>query len=266
MLRQPAYTGRNRCWPCTIGNLLLVVVASAIVVRWSMLGGLAVASGGLVALWQRGYLLPLTPRVAPALLNAIGLKPNGSVPPDAARGSLADADVAEHGPRRLDVLVDHGIVTERAGSVRPTEQFAARWEEAMDRLAGQEPEALAATTRDSARGAATAHTVRSDRDRVYVVLGDGSGRVTGETWIRRPQAIAEVAAVQVLADMDVPSALRPTAASAVTMFISTCPGCDGSVVERAAGGCCGPPMRSEDGSVKTALVCEDCGAHLHVFE
>jgi hypothetical protein len=61
-LRRPEYTGENRCLPCTVVNVCLTLVAAAVVtVGLTPLGGLLVLTGGLGAIYFRGYLVPGTP-------------------------------------------------------------------------------------------------------------------------------------------------------------------------------------------------------------
>jgi hypothetical protein len=62
--RQPAYTGENRCLPCTAVNVGLAVVLSAFA---SFVGtpvlGLLVFGGSLLSIYLRGYLVPGTPEL-----------------------------------------------------------------------------------------------------------------------------------------------------------------------------------------------------------
>jgi hypothetical protein len=70
-VRQPEYTGENRCWACTVANTGIAVVAS--VALWAVLAypaGLATWSVPAAAvlfvvsigsIWLRGYLVPGTP-------------------------------------------------------------------------------------------------------------------------------------------------------------------------------------------------------------
>jgi hypothetical protein len=61
-LRRPEYTGENRCLPCTAVNVCLtVVVATAVGLGLTPVGGLLVLTGGLGAIYFRGYLVPGTP-------------------------------------------------------------------------------------------------------------------------------------------------------------------------------------------------------------
>lgn len=61
-LRSQAYTGPNRCWPCTIFNIIVLgfVTASIGYVLGPLVAvPLAVVGGAVV--WLRGYLFPGTP-------------------------------------------------------------------------------------------------------------------------------------------------------------------------------------------------------------
>jgi len=77
-LRRPEYTGENRCLPCTVVNVCLTLVAAAVAtVALTPLGGLVVLTGGLVAIYFRGYLVPGTPTLTmryfpPRLLELFG--------------------------------------------------------------------------------------------------------------------------------------------------------------------------------------------------
>ncbi|WP_266083268.1 hypothetical protein [Haladaptatus caseinilyticus] len=62
--RNPAHTGRNRCWPCTIVNLGLAALGVGVIAKTShpIIAGIA-AIMGVVAVGFRGYLIPGTPRL-----------------------------------------------------------------------------------------------------------------------------------------------------------------------------------------------------------
>jgi len=94
-LRDPRYTGSERCWPCTVVNIaILVLLVSWLRSRRRLLGAV-LATAGLAAIYVRGYFVPYTPRFAPALVAASPLPdewfhddPLGELASDA--GSLAD--------------------------------------------------------------------------------------------------------------------------------------------------------------------------------
>lgn len=62
-LREPAYTGRNRCYPCTVLNVTVIGVVAVGVGTVAAPTAIAVAGIGLAAVWLRGYVVPGTPRL-----------------------------------------------------------------------------------------------------------------------------------------------------------------------------------------------------------
>lgn len=70
-LRQPEYTGDNRCIPCTAANTVIAVsLAAAVGYGWFVVAGtgwwgaaLAVLAISLTSIWLRGYLVPGTPEL-----------------------------------------------------------------------------------------------------------------------------------------------------------------------------------------------------------
>lgn len=61
-LRQPEYTGENRCLPCTVLNVVLVAAAGVAAGVWvAPLAGIAVVAVGLGLVYIRGYVVPGTP-------------------------------------------------------------------------------------------------------------------------------------------------------------------------------------------------------------
>lgn len=84
-LRQPEYTGDNRCLPCTIVNLLIAAVLGALLSRRSKPAGVLAVAGSLVSIYLRGYLVPGTPQLTKRYL-----------PPEVLRwfGKSPEADLA----------------------------------------------------------------------------------------------------------------------------------------------------------------------------
>jgi hypothetical protein len=63
-LRQPEYTGENRCLPCTVVNAAITAVGSvAVGVVASPVAGTVALTVGAAAIWLRGYLVPYTPQL-----------------------------------------------------------------------------------------------------------------------------------------------------------------------------------------------------------
>lgn len=62
-LRQPKYTGQNRCISCTIVNVTLLVGVSGVLILISAPIGVISLIAGLGIIYLRGYLVPGTPRL-----------------------------------------------------------------------------------------------------------------------------------------------------------------------------------------------------------
>ncbi|ELY46370.1 hypothetical protein [Natronorubrum sulfidifaciens] len=79
-LKQPAYTGENRCGPCTILNLLIAGAVGSLLARKSRFGGLLAVGVSIVLIYLRGYLVPGTPTLTkrylpPEILRWFGKDP-----------------------------------------------------------------------------------------------------------------------------------------------------------------------------------------------
>ncbi len=68
--RRPEYTGDDRCWRCTVVNVLLTAAAATLAYAggstfvspiWGLTAAAAVLAVGAAAIWLRGYLVPYTP-------------------------------------------------------------------------------------------------------------------------------------------------------------------------------------------------------------
>lgn len=91
-LREPRYTGENRCRPCTPLNVAVVALSGAApaVVRGT-LSALPVVVAGLVAVGLRGYSLPGTPRVGSRRPGPVRSRFGGHDPDPAADLPSTDA-------------------------------------------------------------------------------------------------------------------------------------------------------------------------------
>lgn len=286
-------TGERRCWPCTALNLALLAVVALVVGRRRRALGALVAAAGSAAVYARGYLLPYTPQVAPRLVAAAGLEEwfhggaaSGRAPEDAGGGSLAgvpggtgangdgsaDAEAvapAPAGEAVAEALVESGALEADGEALVPSADFRERWTAAMADLRELDDAALAEATL-AASPAAEAWSVTSDGPltpvaREYVVLSDGSGEVTGETWLSRPVAIAETAAVEALEPYVDDGATRRAAARAMRTFLESCPDCGAPVVETTTAACCGTTTGA-DTQPDEVLACPDCDVRLYTFE
>lgn len=259
-LRQPEYTGENRCLPCTVVNSVLAVVAAICVgaATWSLAsaslavvaGTVSVLAGGAL-IYLRGYLAPGTPTLTkqyfPAwLLEAFGKQQTVEYRAD-GQGSLnqeavlLDAGVLEEHPERDDLRLESSFQTE--------------WYEEVDRV-----------------------EETSDYEGVFQILDVDDGAVTMEehgqniqakvngsfvgTWKSWVMFHADISAATLLTEAcdgwsDFDPHDRHELLSGLRLFIDRCPDCGGA-----------PELGTE--TVETccqarevaALDCPDCGARL----
>lgn len=260
-LRRPEYTGANRCRACTVVNAAVLVVAVGLVALRSPLAAAGVGGFGAAVIQLRGYLLPFTPRFAPAVVAPL---PGEFFDHGAPAGSdaLADLDADDTDPDAvLGALVEAGIVAADGDQLTASPSFEAAWRERMDDLAAAHDDRLEAAARE-ASAVASARVERAGSDTFLVVTGtDGS-----TSWLHRPVAIAEVAAVAALRDADVPPAPRAVAADALCAFLETCPDCGAELVAGPLDDCCGHDLGAPGAEPPEGLACARCGVAFHRFE
>jgi len=210
-LRRPEYTGENRCLPCTVVNVCLVVVAAVIAaVPLGPPGALAVLTVGLGAIYFRGYLVPGTPALTaryfpPWLLELFG---------------------KELELRETLVPVEAVAVRATAEGGRLTDDFAAAWDAQIERMreAGVSDDDVATLL-----GVESASSVSGDV--AYVV--DGGLR----QWLSASALLADAAAAAVLDARggEAWASLAPDERVAtlrdLRKFLGYCPRCGGDLDE-----------------------------------
>ncbi len=102
-LRNPEYTGENRCPPCTVVNLALAFALGWLVSKKSKPAGAIAAAGSVGLIYLRGYLVPGTPELTgrylpPEVLRWFGKEPE----PDIATGLGAEPAVSGNGRSKDD--------------------------------------------------------------------------------------------------------------------------------------------------------------------
>ncbi|MFC7019172.1 MULTISPECIES: hypothetical protein [Haloarcula] len=258
-LRDESYTGANRCWPCTVVNLVVLSVFVLLLrVRERTVASLVVGTLGLVVVYLRGYLVPYTPRFAPPLVAASPLPDDlfhGDLDADDG-GSFAD-DVTLDGERVLGDLLEAGVVVADDEMLFLSDDVDADWHERMDQLADRSLDDLAVEVRRTLAHVEDADSLVAD-DREWVVVG------AADDLVARPLAIAELAAYEVLDGRLDDQRLRLAAAESFRMFLEDCPACGTELRESSGVSCCGGYTAPRE-SPRETLVCPSCKQRLYTF-
>jgi len=269
-VRQPAYTGENRCWPCTMLNLAIVAVVAAVLLLVDRLLALVVLVAGALAVYLRGYLLPGTPQFAPRLVDPLPVDfGHGHPDTDAPSGSLGDAgrdpsdsDASDEAPADPDPeallagLVEADVLVPDGEDLLLDSNFGDAWVERMVELRGLSNEALAARAAEAAAGDVESGAYN---DRILIV-GER------DVWLRPAVAVAETAAAETLTDWGVDPSLAGPAAHPLRVFLPSCPACDGDVEETTIQNCCGGPGSVQANPEQPVLACVDCETVLFEFD
>ncbi len=260
-VKQPEYTGENRCMPCTVVNLAIAAVGTALVVAGAATtASLPVAAGAGAAvfglsvalIYLRGYLVPGTPELTkryfpPWLLELFGKGPaQAPEPPD---GETIDPE---------EVLTAVGALEEcdDRDDLCLTADFRTAWYEAIDRV-------------DAADQGRDRLLDLLDLDEAEVEIVEYQdafkakidGQVVG-TWESEAAMLADLGAANALADRhaawkSLSVADRGRLLNGLRLFIDECPSCGGTpefgtdTVES----CCSTHEVA-------AVSCNDCGERL----
>lgn len=296
--RQPAYTGENRCIPCTAVNVVIAVVFSMLV---SFVGtpfvGLLALGGSLLAIYLRGYLVPGTPELTkqyfpdwllatfdkaegppietePTLPEQTGDDESAEDEADEKRAEPAtvdadeadeptDAESADDEPADPEELLFEMAAiqeTDDGEDIELTEEFADELFAAADELRDDE----------DARTVAIAGLLGIDADEAKIhqevhgpALYADADRI--HRWPSEAALLADACTHRALAERErwdqIPPQQRLGIARALRSFLSTCPVCGGEVglTEDTVSSCC------RDWDV-FAIRCVDCDAHFLELE
>lgn len=266
-LRRPEYTGPNRCWPCTVTNLVLagggaVILAFGLVRTGSSVGvaaavGVVTLAIAAATISLRGYLVPGTPTLTKRYVPDWLLRRF-----DAHPAGRSDAGEAPHD--RETLLKRAGVVEDcdRGDDLCLTDEFRTAW---RDRIHDVRRHGVDATRDDLATllGADAAALTIDEFSEAFVARLDGE-RV-GQ-WESEAAYLADVAAAAELrervADWDrIDVEERGELLSRLRVFLDACPACDGPVGmhETVIESCC----RSID---VVAVSCRACDSRLFETE
>lgn len=227
-LRQPEYTGDNRCWACTVVNSVLAVLLAIAIVALPLTGwfaGIVFLLIALASIYLRGYLVPGTPtltkRYFPVwLLELFGKEP---VP------TTEDSDVD------VEALLERSSAIEECRNgedVCLTDEFREAWRDRIRTVRNDEPvlRSAIADMIDAEAAALELDVDEHDEDAIVAELDD---RRIGH-WPSRAALVADMAAAPLLED-DLPELYRltPRERSAVIaglrVFLERCPKCEARI-------------------------------------
>lgn len=260
-IRQPEYTGENRCMPCTFVNSIIAVVLAGVLWFGAAQYGLAeyaplVGLGSLVvfagAIYFRGYLVPGTPELTKRyfprwLLGLFGKTHEHSHQHD-------------HEPsiEPEEILNEAGVIEPCMGGADLclTESFQADWRDriAEVREAGDNRAGLAAI-------------LDADPDELDIEEHDDArlARLDGQhvgQWESEGALVADLAAEPLMADHydgweDLEIHERSRVLVSLRIFLESCPTCEGAVqlTEEEVESCCSTMD-------VVAAVCTECESRL----
>jgi hypothetical protein len=252
--QNPAYTGQNRCVPCTITNVAIAALGSlALAAVVPPLGAVAFL-GALLTIYLRGYLVPGTPAFTRRYF------------PD---WLLAVFDKADPIPTSVDVeetLVAAGVLHDEAADLVLDPRFATAWAERMDDIdAGRN--GLNDTDAGRLDAVELAALTDLDPDALDVqrygeaVVASLDAERIGR-WESRAAFVADAAAARELDDWvprwrSIPLAARSELLGALRLFLERCPACDAALTldHEVVRSCC----RDRD---VIAVSCSGCGSRL----
>jgi hypothetical protein len=255
-LRQPEYTGTNRCVPCTVVNLLIAVVASGLVAVVSPVAAAVVFAVSVVSIYLRGYLVPGTPTLTKRYLPESVLKLFD-------KHATPDPPAIEDDTDIESFLLEVDAVDEcRNGTdLCLTDDFETAWYDRIAALRDREE------AHDTALALFDGLGVDSDRIRIEP-YGDAYEAYIDDTrvgqWESRAAYLADVAADAELRNRHpgwqrLGFDARTEILGSLRLWLERCPTCGDpvSLGEDTVESCC----RSID---VIAATCEGCGAR--VFE
>jgi hypothetical protein len=150
-LEQPEYTGENRCFPCTVVNLLIAAVLAALVGRRNRELGIVTFLGAAALVSLRGYLVPGTPELTKRYL------------PESVLALFDKADQPEHD-------LPSEITQHAADRAEEQADGAAESDSDSDSESESEPEAETEAETDGESDATTA--AHPEREAAEELLGE----------------------------------------------------------------------------------------------
>jgi len=251
-LRQPEYTGENRCIPCTVLNTMIAFGLTLGV--WVVSAELAVVAFVLSAsvIYFRGYLVPGTPELTQRYL-----------PDRVLRLFHDDRPSTTPSPSSQDlgaVLDETGVITEceDAADVCLDDDFRIAWQEHVESIRAD----------GSVRNRLFDYLAVDRSEVTFEELGANfEARLDGDSlgqWESEAALLADASAMAALNDgydrwPALDDSQRFDVAKALRVFLDRCPDCDSPVTvsREQVEFCC-----EDDEETYAKIVCEDCEVRL----
>lgn len=251
-LRQPEYTGENRCTPCTIVNIVIAIVVSGVLALFlTPVGGIVVFALSLASIYLRGYLVPGTPALTKRYF------------PDWVLAKFdkleePQVEVAEEERDPEEVLADAGAVEpcEDVDDLCLTDSFHDAWYDNMESIKAEGTEK---SDLGQVLDVDEEKLSFDEHDEALVAEYDG-GRL-GQ-WESKAALIADLAAAKLLEDRydgwdDLTVTNQSRVLSGLRIFLDACPECGGDIAmeQETVESCC----RTMD---VIAVSCADCDSRI----
>lgn len=260
-LRQPEYTGKNRCFPCTALNIVIAAVVSVLFTALWVPLGVATLAVSLAAIYLRGYLIPGTPTITSRYFpdRVLRLFDKHEQEGIADGGTVSGAELnGENNVSNLEaILLTSGVIEdcEDVDDLCLTDGFRESWSKRIveTRKQGRDKE-----KRILAESIQVDPDALSLEENVRLAVELKGDRIA--SWKSHAAFLADLAAEQELevwcdswkgmSERD-----RSRVIASLRVFLEDCPSCGGPVepVEDNVDSCCRKNL------VNVTLECEDCG-------
>lgn len=146
-IKQPRYTGKDRCLPCTFVNISIAAIISGVIAIGSPMVGAGIFLISIVVIYFRGYLIPGTPTLTKRYFPKQLLKVFG-------KGPLKDSIQSDFKGKstewidRESLLSRLKVVEKRDKDLHLTDEFESSWKNYMNSMDESERSSILQNTSD----------------------------------------------------------------------------------------------------------------------